>query len=173
MRRNKRNRQPDEGVCDVQHTVHSDELFVIRQHKRNRQPDEGVCDIQHTVHSDELFVIREHKRNGQPDQRCVRYTTCGSLEWTICVETWEQKRNKMCVIRGKYVCNRKRVQRPITIQMITANKPCVLWANDCWYTTVSDWWKHHRRVPLFSPCAMWFSSSAQHLRSVYIINIYT
>src|SRR3989337_4580287 len=68
MRRNKRNGQPDEGVCDTQHTVHSDELFVIRQHKRNRQPDEGVCDIQHTVHSDELFVIRQHKRNGQPDQ---------------------------------------------------------------------------------------------------------
>ena len=68
MRRNKRNGQPDEGVCDTQHTVHSDELFVIRQHKRNGQPDEGVCDMQHTVHSDELFVIRQHKRNGQPDQ---------------------------------------------------------------------------------------------------------
>ena len=35
MRRNKINGQPDEGVCDIQHTVHSDELFVIRQHKRN------------------------------------------------------------------------------------------------------------------------------------------
>ena len=57
MRRNKRNGQPDEGVCDTQDTVHSDELFVIRQHKRNGQP-EGVCDIEHTVHSDELFVIR-------------------------------------------------------------------------------------------------------------------
>ena len=45
MRRNKRNGQPDGGVCDVQHTVHSDELFVIRQHKRNGQPDQGVCDI--------------------------------------------------------------------------------------------------------------------------------
>ena len=68
MRRNKRNGQPDEGVCDTQHTVHSDELFMIRQHKRNGQPDEGVCDIQHTVHLDEMFVIRQHKRNGQPDQ---------------------------------------------------------------------------------------------------------
>ena len=45
MRRNKRNGHPDEGVCDVHHTVHSDELFVIRQHKRNGQPDQGVCDI--------------------------------------------------------------------------------------------------------------------------------
>ena len=44
MRRNKRNGQPDEGVCDIQHTVHFDELFVIRQHKRNGQPDQGVCD---------------------------------------------------------------------------------------------------------------------------------
>ena len=59
-----KNGQPDEGVCGIQHTVHSDELFVIRQHKRNGQPDQGVCDVQHTVHSDELFVIRQHKRNG-------------------------------------------------------------------------------------------------------------
>ena len=55
-------------MCDIEHTVQSDELFVIRQHKRNGQPDEGVCDIQHKVHSDELFVIRQHKINGQPDQ---------------------------------------------------------------------------------------------------------
>ena len=61
MRRNKRNRQLDEGVCDTQHTIHSDELFVMRRNNRNGQPDEGVCDIQHTVHSDELFVIRQHK----------------------------------------------------------------------------------------------------------------
>ena len=59
MRRNKRNGQPDEGVCDVQHTVHSDELFVIRQHKRNGQPDQGVCDIRHAAHADELFVLRK------------------------------------------------------------------------------------------------------------------
>ena len=60
----KRNGQPYEVVCDVRHTVHSDELFVIRQHKRNGQPDHGVSNVQHTVHSDELFVIRQHKRNG-------------------------------------------------------------------------------------------------------------
>ena len=54
----------DEGVCDVQHTVHSDELFVIRQHKRNVQPDQGVCDIWHAVHSDELFALRQENRNG-------------------------------------------------------------------------------------------------------------
>ena len=34
------------------HTVHSDELFAMRQNNRNGQPDESVCDIQHTVHSD-------------------------------------------------------------------------------------------------------------------------
>ena len=59
-----RNGQPDEGVCDIQHTVHSDELFVIRPHKRNGQPDQGVCDIRHAVHSDELFVLRQENRNG-------------------------------------------------------------------------------------------------------------
>ena len=68
MRRNKRNGQPDEGVCDLQHTVHSDEVFVIRQHKRNGQPDQGVCDLQHTVHSNELFVIRQENRNGSIQQ---------------------------------------------------------------------------------------------------------
>ena len=56
--------QPDEGVCDIQHTVHWDELCVIRQPKRNSQPDQGVCDVQYTVHSDELFVIRQENRNG-------------------------------------------------------------------------------------------------------------
>ena len=48
--------------------IQSNELFAMRQNKRNGQPDEGVCDIEHTVHSDELFVIRQHRRNGQPDQ---------------------------------------------------------------------------------------------------------
>ena len=56
MRRKKRNGQPDEGVCDIEHTVHSEELFVTRQQK-NGLPDQGVCDIEHTVHSDELFPI--------------------------------------------------------------------------------------------------------------------
>ena len=63
-----KNGQPDEGVCDVQHTVHSDELFVIRQHKRNGQPDQGVCDIRHAVHSDELFALRHENRNGSNEQ---------------------------------------------------------------------------------------------------------
>ena len=84
MRGNKRNGQPDEGVWDIQHTVHSDELFVIRQHKRNRQPDEGVCDIRHTVHSDELFALRQENINVQL--------------------------NKMCVIRGRQICNQKCVR---------------------------------------------------------------
>jgi signal transduction histidine kinase len=38
------------------------ELFAMRRNKRNEQPDEGVCDIQHMVHSDEQFVIRQHKK---------------------------------------------------------------------------------------------------------------
>ena len=56
--------QRNEGVCDILHTVHSDELFVIRQHKINGQTDQGVCDVHHTVHSDELFVIRQENKNG-------------------------------------------------------------------------------------------------------------
>ena len=100
MRRNKRNGQPDGGVCDVQHTLHSDELFVIRQHKRNGQPDQGVCDIRHAVHSDELFALRQENINGQY--------------------------NKMCVIRGKQVCNQKCVRRLIITQTIASNKTYVI-----------------------------------------------
>ena len=72
MRRNKRNGQPDEGVSDTQHTVHSDELFVMRRNKKNGQPDEGVCDIRHMVHSDELFFIRQRNRNDSTRSRCVQ-----------------------------------------------------------------------------------------------------
>ena len=60
----KRNGQPDEDVCDIRHTIHSDELFVIRQHKRNGQAYLGVCDIRHTVHSDELFALSQENRKG-------------------------------------------------------------------------------------------------------------
>ena len=56
--------QPDEVVCNVQHMVHSDELFVIRQHKRNGQPDQGVCDVRHAVHPDEMFALRQENING-------------------------------------------------------------------------------------------------------------
>ena len=69
MRRNKRNGQPDEGVCDIQHTAHSDELFVITQHKG--QPDQGVCNIWHAVHSDELFALRHENIIGSNEQDCV------------------------------------------------------------------------------------------------------
>ena len=51
-------------MCDVQHTVHSDELFVIRQHKRNGQPDQGVRDVRHADHPDELFALRQENING-------------------------------------------------------------------------------------------------------------
>ena len=64
IRQHKRNSRPNEGVCDMQHTVHSDELFVIRQHKRNGQPDQGVCDVRHAVHPNELFLLRQENRNG-------------------------------------------------------------------------------------------------------------
>ena len=74
----------------------------------------------------------------------MRFTRMNCLHWDMRTEMVQL--NKMCVICGKQVRNCKRVRRLITTQIITANKPCVLWANDCWYTIVSDWWKHHRRV---------------------------
>ena len=55
MRQNNRNGQPYQYVCDIRHTVRSDELFAIRESNRNGQPDQGVCYIRHTVHSNELF----------------------------------------------------------------------------------------------------------------------
>ena len=39
-------------VCDEGHTVQFNELFAMRKKNGNGQPDEGVCDIQNTVHSD-------------------------------------------------------------------------------------------------------------------------
>ena len=41
---------------------------MIRQHKINGQPDQGVSDIRHAVHSDELFVLRHENRNGSNEQ---------------------------------------------------------------------------------------------------------
>ena len=37
-------------VCDAWQTVNPEELFAMKQNNRNRQPDEGVCDIRHTFH---------------------------------------------------------------------------------------------------------------------------
>ena len=39
-------------VCDEGHMVHSNELFAMKKNNINGQPDESVCDIRHTVHSD-------------------------------------------------------------------------------------------------------------------------
>ena len=82
----------------------------------------------------------------------IQFTRMNCLRWGRWTEMVQL--NKMCVIRGKQVCNPKCVGRPITTQTIPVKKTCVLWANNCWYTIVSDWWNHYRWVPLFSPCAM-------------------
>ena len=37
-------------VCDEWQTINLEELFAMMQNNRNGQPDEGVCDIRHTVH---------------------------------------------------------------------------------------------------------------------------
>ena len=39
-------------VCDAGHTIQFNELFEMRKKNINGQPDEGVCDIRHTVQSD-------------------------------------------------------------------------------------------------------------------------
>ena len=39
-------------VCDAGHMVQFNELFTMRKKNRNWKPDESVCDIRHTVHSD-------------------------------------------------------------------------------------------------------------------------
>ena len=44
MRKKNGNGQPNEGVCDICHTVQSDSLFVMRWNNRNGQLDKGVCD---------------------------------------------------------------------------------------------------------------------------------
>ena len=46
-------------MCDEGHTVGPYELFLMRQNNRNGQPDQGVCDIRHTVRSDEPFAMIE------------------------------------------------------------------------------------------------------------------
>ena len=38
-------------VCDAGHTVQFNEMFVMRKKNINGQPNEGVCDIWHTVQS--------------------------------------------------------------------------------------------------------------------------
>ena len=74
-------------MCDIGHTVHSDELFVIRQHKRNGEPDEGVCDIQYTVHSDELFAMRKYNTDDQHS-----YFVCDS----VCTKNFEKCKLVVC-----------------------------------------------------------------------------
>ena len=50
-------------MCDEGHTVDPYELFAMRQNNGNGQPDQGVCDIRHTVHSDEPFGMIELNTN--------------------------------------------------------------------------------------------------------------
>ena len=54
-------------LCDAGHMVDLEELFAMRQNNSG-QPYQCVCNIRHTVRSDELCAIRECNRNGQPDQ---------------------------------------------------------------------------------------------------------
>ena len=91
----------------------------------------------------------------------MRFTQMNCLLWAKRTETVQY--NKICVIRGKQVYNQKCVRRLIITQTISANKPCVLWASAWWYTIVSDWWNHHRRVPQYGPCAMSLHREQHHM----------
>ena len=81
MRRNKRNGKPDEGLCDTPHTVHSDELFVIRQHKRNGQPDQGVSQLHvfkgwSPVH---VLTLLQDAANATLQSETLRETVCDAI----------------------------------------------------------------------------------------------
>ena len=45
-------------MCDAGHTNDPYELFAMRRNNRNVQPYQGVCDIRHTIRSDKMFAIR-------------------------------------------------------------------------------------------------------------------
>ena len=51
-------------VLDAGHMVDPYKLFAMRQNKRNGHPYQGVCDIRHTVHLDELFSLSQESTNG-------------------------------------------------------------------------------------------------------------
>ena len=63
IRQHNKNGQPDQGVCDRRHTVHSDELFRLGNAIEMVQPDQGVCNGGHTVHSSKLYVLSQENRN--------------------------------------------------------------------------------------------------------------
>ena len=46
-------------MCDAGHTIDPAELFPMRKNNRNGQPYQCVCDIRQTVRSDEPFVMIE------------------------------------------------------------------------------------------------------------------
>ena len=58
-------------MCDTQQTAHLDELFSIRESNINGQPNQGVSDIQHTVHSNELFGLGKRTSTVQLNKMCV------------------------------------------------------------------------------------------------------
>ena len=61
-------------MCDMQHTVHIDELFAMSQKNTNDSCKQDMCDTQQTAHSDELFVMRNYNTDGQ-----YSYLVCDSV----------------------------------------------------------------------------------------------
>ena len=50
-------------VCDAGRTADPGELFAMSQNNRNGQPYQCVCDIWHTICSDEPFAMIEVNTN--------------------------------------------------------------------------------------------------------------
>ena len=59
----------------------------MRVNKRNGLPDEGLCNVEHTVHSDELFTIDEFIADGLPSVvRVCCDMLCMQNIYTLCME---------------------------------------------------------------------------------------
>ena len=50
-------------MCDIRHTIHSDELFSTREHNINGSTQQDVCDMRHTLHIDEPFAMSQKNTN--------------------------------------------------------------------------------------------------------------
>ena len=51
-------------MCDIQHTVHMDELSAMNQKNTNESCKQDVCDTWQTADSDELFAMRNYNTDG-------------------------------------------------------------------------------------------------------------
>ena len=70
-------------VWDEGHAVQFNEVFAMRQKNRNEQPDEGVCDIQYTVHPMNCLWRGGTTEMGSQMKVCVIYSI--RFTWMNCL----------------------------------------------------------------------------------------